>query len=186
MRDCPLGHARAARCQADQYRWCCACPRLRLPSHDAIGMNFMQVLSLELMSPGLELPRIGNPVNLPSPVVGVTWGSLGVATGHSKVCIILKACARSCASAADDCNASAFVTQSHAAHAAPVCSMASSQRRRRMAQSLSSTQRQSSTPKEALCPLSIPGNPARHPRSASPAVCSLAHGAMLPCSVFLT
>lgn len=45
----------------------------------------MQVLSLDLMKAGLELPRVGTPVTLPAPLLSLTWGSFGIANRVSKV-----------------------------------------------------------------------------------------------------
>ena len=52
------------------------------------ALTGVQILSLDLMKQGLELPRVGNPVTLSAPLLSLSWGSLGIATRVSKVCTI--------------------------------------------------------------------------------------------------
>jgi hypothetical protein len=49
-------------------------------------LSDVQILSLDLMKHGLELPRVGTSVPLSSPLLSLAWGSLGMASGKSKVC----------------------------------------------------------------------------------------------------
>lgn len=48
-------------------------------------LSCVQILSLDLTSSGLELPRVGQQAPLPAPLRSLAWGSLGVATRQSKV-----------------------------------------------------------------------------------------------------
>lgn len=50
----------------------------------------VQVLSLDLMKAGVELPRVGNPVPLTDSLLGLAWGSLGIATRQSKARSVCK------------------------------------------------------------------------------------------------
>lgn len=45
----------------------------------------MQILSMDLAKPGLEIPRIGASVPLKSSLLSVEWGSFGIASKKSKV-----------------------------------------------------------------------------------------------------
>ena len=45
----------------------------------------MQILSLDLAKPGLEIPRIGASVPLKSSILSVQWGSFGIESKRSKV-----------------------------------------------------------------------------------------------------
>lgn len=45
----------------------------------------LQILSLDLAKPGLEIPRIGASVPLKSSLLSVEWGSFGIAAKKSKV-----------------------------------------------------------------------------------------------------
>jgi hypothetical protein len=45
----------------------------------------MQILSLDLAKPGLEIPRLGASVPLKSSLLSVEWGAFGIAAKKSKV-----------------------------------------------------------------------------------------------------
>lgn len=54
----------------------------------------MQILSLELAKPGLEIPRIGASIPLKSSLLSIQWGSFGIEAKKSKVqCSPLQLCA---------------------------------------------------------------------------------------------
>jgi hypothetical protein len=45
----------------------------------------MQILSLDLAKPGLEIPRLGASVPLKSSLLSVEWGAFGIAAKKSEV-----------------------------------------------------------------------------------------------------
>jgi hypothetical protein len=47
--------------------------------------ELMQILSLDMLKAGMELPRVGQAVPLPSPLTCLAWGTTGIASGKSKV-----------------------------------------------------------------------------------------------------
>jgi hypothetical protein len=46
----------------------------------------MQILSLDMLKAGMELPRVGQAISLGAPLTALAWGTTGISIGKSKAC----------------------------------------------------------------------------------------------------